>query len=164
MNRYQFSFLNKAQAAHVLPELFDILYYNMSKITPAEKDCEADRAEWLEAVLPAIQKAPRQILLMHEGDMLAGYLQYYVNNGVFMVEEIQLKPAYQRTLLLHRLCRFLATVIPADTGYIEAFAHPKNVISQAIQRSLGMELVGTEENGTLHFRGNCQILFDRFLK
>ena len=96
--------------------------------------------------------------------MLAGYLQYYVNNGVFMVEEIQLKPSYQRTLLLHRLCRFLVDVIPSDTEYIEAFVHEKNVSSQKLQRSLGMEHIDTKKNGTLHFRGNCQKLFKRFQK
>ena len=107
--------------------LFDILYENMSKIVPADRTYEAERDEWLNAVAPALEKAPRQILLMYDDEMLAGYLQYYVNNGVFMVEEIQLKPSYQRTLLLHRLCRFLVDVIPSDTEYIEAFVHKKKV-------------------------------------
>ena len=127
MHHYRFSFLDKSRARDVLPMLFDILYENMSKIVPADRTYEAERDEWLNAVAPALEKAPRQILLMYDDEMLAGYLQYYVNNGVFMVEEIQLKPSYQRTLLLHRLCRFLVDVIPSDTEYIEAFVHKKKV-------------------------------------
>jgi hypothetical protein len=144
--------------------LFDILYENMSKIVPADQTYEAERDEWLDAVAPALEKAPRQILLMYDDEMLAGYLQYYVNNGVFMVEEIQLKLVYQRTRLLYELCRFLTDVIPSDTQYIEAFVHEKNVTSQKLQRSLGMAHVDTKGNGTLHFRGNCQKLFKRFQK
>lgn len=162
MSHYRFSFLDKAKANEVLPVLFDILHENMNPIAPTGQAYEKDRALWLRCVAPAIQKEPRQILLMHDGEELAGYLQYYVNHGVFMVEEVQLKPAYQRTLLLHRLCKFLATVIPIDTAYIEAYAHEKNVDSQSLQRSLGMEHVDTKENGTLHFRGNCRKLFERF--
>ena len=164
MHHYRFSFLDKTRTSDVLPLLFDILYENMSKIVPSEQSYEDERDEWLTAVIPAIQKAPRQILLMYDDEMLAGYLQYYVNNGVFMVEEIQLKPSYQRTLLLHYLCRFLVDVIPSDTEYIEAFVHEKNVSSQKLQRSLGMEHIDTKKNGTLHFRGNCQKLFGQFRK
>ena len=162
--RYQFSFLDKANASDVLPSLFDILYENMSKIVPTAQSYETERVEWLSAVTPAIQKAPRQIVLMHDGEALAGYLQYYVNNGVFMVEEVQLKPKHQRTLLLYELCRFLTDVIPSDTQYIEAFVHEKNTDSQKTQRSLGMAHVDTKENGILHFRGDCQTLFKRFQK
>ena len=162
MHHYRFSFLNKAKARDVLPLLFDILHENMDKIAPSGRTYEAEREVWLGAVAPALTKAPRQIVLMHDGEILAGFLQYYVNNGIFMVEEIQLKPVYQRTRLLYELCRFLTDVIPSDTQYIEAFVHEKNVNSQKLQRSLGMAHVDTKGNGTLHFRGDCQKLFKRF--
>lgn len=160
--RYQFSFLDKANASDVLPSLFDILYENMSKIVPTDQPYEVEREEWLGAVAPALTKAPRQIVLMHDGEILAGFLQYYVNNGIFMIEEIQLKLVYQRTRLLYELCRFLTDVIPSDTQHIEAFVHEKNVTSQKLQRSLGMAHVDTKGNGILHFRGDCQKLFKRF--
>ena len=162
MHHYRFSFLNKAKARDVLPLLFDILHENMDKIAPSGLTYEAEREEWLGAVAPALTKAPRQIVLMHDGEILAGFLQYYVNNGIFMVEEIQLKSVYQRTRLLYELCRFLTDVIPSDTQYIEAFVHEKNVTSQKLQRSLGMAHVDTKGNGILHFRGDCQKLFKRF--
>ena len=162
MHRYQFSFLDKTQSSDVLPLLFDILHENMSKIVPSEQSYADERNEWLTAVTPALAKAPRQIVLMHDGEILAGFLQYYVNNGIFMVEEIQLKPVYQRTRLLYELCRFLTDVIPSDTQYIEAFVHEKNVNSQKLQRSLGMAHVDTRGNDIFHFRGDCQKLFKRF--
>lgn len=162
MHHYRFSFLNKAKARDVLPLLFDILHANMDKIAPSGRTYEAEREEWLGAVTPALAKAPRQIVLMHDGEILAGFLQYYVNNGIFMVEEIQLKPVYQRTRLLYELCRFLTDVIPSDTQYIEAFVHEKNINSQKLQLSLGMAHVGTKGNGILHFRGDCPKLLKRF--
>lgn len=162
MSRYRFIFLDKSRAGEALPALFDILHQNMSHIAPSGQAYEEDRALWLSCVAPALQRTARQILLLYDGEVLAGYLQYYVNDGVFMVEEVQLKVAYQRTLLLHRLCQFLTTVIPAETKYIEAYAHKDNAISQALQRSLGMVHIGTKENGTLHFQGDCQKLFARF--
>lgn len=162
MSHYRFTFLDKAKADETLPVLFALLHENMSRIAPSGLPYEEELALWLRCVAPALRHSARQILLLHDGEILAGYLQYYVNGGVFMVEEIQLKPAYQRTLLLLRLCQYLATVIPDDTVYIEAYAHKKNLNSQALQRSLGMVRVGIEENGILHFRGDCQALLARF--
>ncbi|MBQ9120887.1 MAG: hypothetical protein IJY12_00825 [Clostridia bacterium] len=92
MSNFRFSYLDKAKADPMLPALFDLLYENMSKIAPTEQPYETDRDCWLSSISPALQKAPRQILLMYDGEELAGYLQYYVNNGVFMVEEVQVKP------------------------------------------------------------------------
>lgn len=122
---------------------------------------EEARNEWLAEVAPAMKKTPRQIILLLDGELLAGYCQYYVARGVFMVEELQLKAAYQRTRALYRLCTFLKTVLPADTQWIEAYAHKENVNSQSVMRSLGMEHI--EEKGELwHYRGDFLRLWRRF--
>ncbi|MBR2018791.1 MAG: hypothetical protein IKA05_00155 [Clostridia bacterium] len=157
------SFLDKQKAAETLPILFDLLYENMSQIAPSGESYETDRAEWLSAVLPAMQQEPRQILLLQDGNALAGYVQYYVNNGVFMVEEIQLRQAYQRTRALYRVCRFLKTVVPRETRWIEAYAHKRNTVSQSLIQSLGMECVGENRNGnSWHYRGALSALWGRF--
>ena len=102
--KYNLSFLDKRECDRILPRLFEILYQNMSVIAPTGESYEEDRAEWLAAVSPAMQKEPRQIILMHDREHLAGYFQYYVNNGTLMVEEIQIAPQYQQTGALLRLC------------------------------------------------------------
>lgn len=157
----QFSFLDKKTCKETLPILFSILYENMSRIAPTGRSYDEERADWLSEVLPAMQKEPRRILLLRDGDALAGYLQYYVHDGVFMVEELQLKESYQRTRALYRLCCFLKSMLPKDIRWIEAYAHKANVHSQSVIQALGMERI--EETGELwHYRGDFQPVFRRF--
>ena len=87
---YIFKFLNKSNIDDFLPVLFDILYENMEKITPFGKSYEKAKAEWLGQVTPAMKKDRRQIILMYDGDALAGYAQYYTNDTILMIKEIQL--------------------------------------------------------------------------
>jgi len=163
MERISITFLNKTEARQMLPRLFDILYENMNAIAPTGCGYEADKAEFLENVGPALEREERQILLLQVNGHLAGYFQYFINDGLFMVEEIQLLPRYQRTGVFGRLLRFLKTIIPADTQWIEAYAHKNNLHSQSIIHSLGMVCVGENKSGTcLHYRGNLNNLFERF--
>ena len=141
--------------------MFDVLYENLRCIVPTVQPYEQERAAWLSEVLPAMQKELRQILLMHDGDALAGYFQYYVNNGILMVEEIQLKAAYQRSHALYRLCCFLKHILPEDILFIEAYAHKLNANSQSVIKSFGMERI--EEKGELwHYRGDYKTVWEQF--
>ena len=102
---------------------------------------------------------------MYDGETLAGYFQYYINEGVFMVEEIQLMPAYQSTTLLLALFRYLSKMLPEDAQYIAAYAHKKNFHSQSIIKKLGMELAGENKNGNSYFyRGDYKKVQARFRK
>ena len=157
-----FVFLDKQRCGELLPVLFDILYENMRDIAPSGLSYEQERSEWLAEVAPAIQKAPRQIVLIKDGGELAGYCQYYVNNSLLMVEEIQLKTRYQRTRALYGLCLFLKAAVPTDTSWIEAYADRRNTGSQKLMHSLGMACVGQSHGGKLlHFRGEIKTLADK---
>lgn len=163
MKGVRFAFLDKTCLDKMLPLLFDILYANMSVIAPSGESYEDDRKQWLAAVRPAMEKGPRQIILMYEGEHLAGYFQYYVNHGTFMVEEIQLVREYQSTTLLLGLFRFLSRVLPADVECIVAYAHKRNLHSQAVIRRLGMEQAGENKNGNSWFyRGDFRKIAGRF--
>ena len=83
------SALLKSDTDRILPTLFDILYENMSRISPPEHTYEEELDIWLSCIKPALEKEPRQILLLLDGNEIAGYFQYYVHNRVFMMEEIQ---------------------------------------------------------------------------
>lgn len=120
-----FQFMDKSKAESLLPKLYDILYTNMSVIAPTGNSYEKDKKEWLTCVAQALERVQRQIILIVDQDTLAGYFQYYVNNGVFMMEEIQFKPEYHGSGLFGQLYRYLITIIPPDTEVVEAYANKK---------------------------------------
>lgn len=152
-------FLNKETELNLLEQLFDLLYENMAEIAPSGLSYEAEKHQFLSNVRPAMEKAPRQIVLMYDRDALAGYLQYYINNGIFMVEEIQIRKGFRSTSLFAQLWKFMAGVIPVDTQYIEAYADMRNLPSRRLIAKLGMNAVGETPDGTcLHFRGPMHIL------
>ena len=148
-------FLDKEKEMHLLEQLFDLLYGNMLPIAPSGMTYEVEKQQWLSEVVPAMACAPRQILLLYEGDRLAGYLQYYITGGTFMVEELQLQPDCRCTTLFVSLWKFLSRIIPEDTHTIEAYADSRNLQSHRLMQKLGMKPV---EDSTpapfLHFRGS----------
>ena len=164
MGRFCFEFLDKTQKACWLPKLFEILYHNMKDIAPSGVSYEEEREEWLSAVGPALDKAPRQIVLIYDGVSLAGYFQYYVNGGIFMVEEIQLVPEYQGTTLFCALFRFLGEVLPDGIETLAAYAHKSNIRSQRIMKKLGMVQTGEGQGDFCYFKGNFPRMATRFCK
>ena len=132
MNRFRFEFMDKARKDLWLPRLFDMLYDNMKDIVPSGMNYEEEKCQWLSAVGPAMDKAPRQIILMFAEEKLAGYFQYYVNGGRFMVEEIQIVAEYQNTTLLYALFRYLSKVLPMEIETIGAYVHEMNFHSHVL--------------------------------
>ena len=156
-------FLDKAKADSVLPQLFAILHSNMSCIAPTGNTYEQDLDFWLSCVKPALEKAPRQILLVFSDEELAGYFQYYVNNGVFMMEEIQFSDPYKGSGIFSELYRYLVKTLPADTEFVEAYANKSNEKSIAVLGHLGLEIIGENKNGnSYHFRGRYENLLRRY--
>ncbi len=149
---YIFKILDKSKVDENLPILFDILYENMEKIAPFGKKHENAKAEWLEKVTPAMKSDRRQIVLMYEGDILAGYAQYYTNETVLMIEEIQLKSKYQRTMLLYEFCKFMKAIVSSEITYIEAYADVRNANSQKLMEALDMKIIN-DDGKYYHFRG-----------
>ena len=64
LTTYEFKYADKQNIEEILPGLFDILYSNMSIIAPTGNTYEDDLNEWLSNIIPAMQKEPRQIVLM----------------------------------------------------------------------------------------------------
>ena len=73
MERFRFEFLDKRRKETWLPRLFDMLYSNMKDIAPSGAPYEQEREAFLGAVGPALDREPRQIILMYGGEALAGY-------------------------------------------------------------------------------------------
>ena len=148
-------FLDKETEMALLEHLFDLFYENMRTIAPSPLPYEVEKQQWLSEVGPAMAKPPRRIVLVFDGEELVGYLQYYINNGLFMVEEVQLRQDCRASTLFAALWKFMSRIIPEDTYTIEAYADPRNLHSCRLMKKLGMEPVADASCGhLLHFRGS----------
>lgn len=149
----KFKKLNKSKKDDILPVLFDIYHGNMSRICPSVKPYDVEREEWISEVSPALDKNPRQIILMYQNDDLAGFFMYYTRGDLLMVEELQLKEKYQRTLLLHRLFTYLTEILSSGCSRIEAYANEENYRSLSLMKYLGFNIVDKNERRKLfHLR------------
>lgn len=153
----KFEFLDKSAFPQAAPVLFDILYGNMSVIAPSGQSRAADEATWKNAVGEGLKKDARRIVLIKDGDELAGFFQYYVNPTTFMMEEVQLKEKYQGKGILRELYGFLMLNIPENTPRVEAFADLRNARSMDILLKMGLMPV-SEEGGLCKFRGSLEEL------
>ena len=157
----RFEFLDKGEKAFWLPRLFDLLYENMDGIAPGALPREQEAARWLGEVSPALDKAPRRIIMAFRDDRLAGYLQYYTGKDLLMIEEVQLKKEFQKTTAFFQLCWFLAGHLPPDLRYIEAYADRRNAASKKLMEKLGMREIGGSSE-FVQFRGSFSSVRDRF--
>ena len=144
MTGLSFRYLQKPPSPAILEEIFTILAANMRVIAPTGLTYEEDRAQWLSCVPPALEKEARQIILIYDRDELIGFFQYYVtaDHSVFMMEEIQFKPAYRGSGLFGDLYRYLIPRLPDDIQAVEAYADKRNRKSLAVLAHLGLTVVG----------------------
>ena len=152
---FQFTYLNKQEKEYWLPQLFDLLYDNMKTIAPSGKSYEAEKAEWLANVSPALEKAPRQVLLCFADGELEGFVQFYTRVELLMVEEVQLRKNYHHSFLFYRICKFLQNSLPMEITLVEAYAEKRNLYSQKLMQKLGMGVIG-EDGPFVHLRGQAE--------
>ena len=96
----------------LLPRLFAILHENMNAIAPTGNGYEEDEALWCTCIEEALSKDPRKLLMIYDGETLAGFFMYYVNGDLWMMEEIQFAPAYRGSGLFRRLFAHLLSPFP----------------------------------------------------
>ena len=165
MTGISFRYLEKPPSPALLDEIFTILAANMRVIAPTGLTYEEDRAQWLSCVPPALEKDARQIILIYDRDELIGFFQYYVtaDRAVFMMEEIQFKPAYHGSGLFGDLYRYLIPRLPADIQAVEAYADKRNAKSLAVLAHLGLTVIGENKNGiSYRLRGSYAELRSRY--
>ena len=155
-------YLDKNEVRRFLPQLFSILHENMSVIAPTGNTYEQDYALWSDAVGPAMQKENRQVVLIFSDDILIGYLQYYTNETTFMIEEAQIRSAFQGRGVIRSAFGFVAGFIPSNVRYAEAYANKKNTKSQSILERHGFARIGENKNGnSYHYQAECQAFLCR---
>lgn len=160
---YIFKLLDKANLSEALPLLFRILHTNMSSIAPTGNSYDQDYDEWYSNVFPAMQRTPRQMVLMYDNDILAGYFQYYVSDGTLMMEEIQILPEYHGCGMFREFYSWLLGILPKDVRYVEAYSHKSNLKSQGILEHLGLSPCGENKNGSsYHYKGEFKKLSEKY--
>ena len=157
----EITFLNKAEKERWLPRLFALLYENMNEVAPSGVPYEVERDQFLANVAPALEKAPRQVLMALEDGDLLGYIQYYTREDLLMVEEVQIRKDHQGTLLFLRLCRQLLSALPEEIRVVEAYADPRNAESLGLMARLGMEKLA-DSGEFVHLRGDAVAIRKRF--
>ena len=153
MAEISFCSFDETKSDVLLPQMFEILSTNMSKIAPTGNSYEEDKKIWLSYMGPNLKR--KQIILMYVGEVLAGYFQYSLCECTMLVEEVEILPAYQRTLLFYRFLKYISRIIPENIKYAEAYINKGNSNSQRIAQKLGLKIVGENPNGhSLRYRGD----------
>lgn len=143
----------------ILPDLFAILYENMNPIDEWDEPYEVAREGWCTTIAKALDDPRRRLLVLHDGETIAGFFMYAVNRetGLFLMEEIQFRPHYQGVGLFHRLYDEVLPSLPPEIAVVEAYAHKKNLKSQGILTHFGLIAIGENKNGScLHYRGDMR--------
>ena len=98
---------------------------------------------------------------MYDDGALAGYFQYYVNAGVFMMEEIQISLEHRGSGLFRKFYTWLIDELPEEITTVRAYSHKLNPRSQAILRHLGLSECG-EHRDLIEYRGEYAVLRGRY--
>lgn len=152
-----FKYIDKSKKELLLPMLFDILYENMKDIAPSGLSYDEEKKLWLSNVSPAIDKAPRQIIMCCDSDVLAGFVQYYTDKERLVIEEVQLTKKHQRTMAFYRLCKYLSISLSENIKYIEAYADKRNLSSISMMKKLGCEMVESDNTSPyVYFKGTVE--------
>ena len=151
----RFEYLRKSDFSVLSQQIFDILADNMTVIAPTGNTRKEDFGMWHDAVGDGLQREERQIILIKDKETLVGYFQYSINKDTFMMEEIQLKSAFQGKGVSRELYGFVLKDIKNDLQFVEAFASINNNKSIGILEKFGLSNTGLNKNGrSYHFKGN----------
>jgi RimJ/RimL family protein N-acetyltransferase len=153
MKMARFDILQKINFDDKSKDLFAILAANMSAIAPTGNSYEEDYTLWYDAVRERLTLETRNIILIYAYDELVGFFQYYMDNFLFVMEEIQIAPEFQGLGLFRKLYGFMFEVLPADIKSVRAYANKFNHKSQAILFHLGLSVESMKRNGFV-FRGD----------
>ncbi len=162
MHDIRFSFLDKACAAEVLPSLFDLYYRNMRDVADLGEYAD-ERGEWVAEVGRAIGREPRRIALIFCGEDVVGFFMYYVNDGLFMMEEIQLEPDIQGKGAFRGLYSWLLPQFSDGIERVAAFTNLKNERSQSILRHFGFRRVDVGDRPFLRYESDYPAFAANFI-
>jgi RimJ/RimL family protein N-acetyltransferase len=153
-----FRWMENAEFPRYDRDMFAILAANMTQIAPTGNAYEDDFTQWRAATRAELQNPEKHILLFLDGEQLVGYFQYALRDDTFIMEEIELRPAYQgKQQIFRRMYQFLVPQLPQTLRLVRASARKENVKSNGILARLGLERVGESQN-SYRYRGTLAAL------
>ncbi len=123
----------------------------MSRIALTGNSREEDFLFWSRSMKEELKKESRHIVIDTKKDTqeIVGYLQYSVQEDVFLMEEIEIKALYQgKYNVFKSLCGFVFDNMREEAVFVEAYANKKNAKSIGILVRLGLSIVGETKRGT----------------
>jgi ribosomal protein S18 acetylase RimI-like enzyme len=139
--------MENAEFAQYESDMFAILAANMTQIAPTGNTYEDDFTQWCSAIRAELRNPEKYVLFFFDGELLVGYFQYALRDDVFIMEEIELRPAYQgKQQIFRRMYQFLVPQLPQSVRFVRASARKENVKSNGILLRLGLERVGESKN------------------
>ncbi len=158
MEPFSFTYLEKNEFDCYAPRLFALLHRNMTPIAPTGNSYEEDYAAWCRAYGGAFRGREERkiVLILSPEEEFVGFFAYCALGDTFHMEEIQFAPAYQGKYGMFRaLYRFVLERLPPDLKFVEAYVHKTNEKSLAVQRHLGLRIIGESKNGNcFHLQGD----------
>ncbi len=165
MSNTSFQILDKAEFQARAAEIFEILHGNMSIIAPTGNSYEEDFKLWSECMPQNLENPNRNIVLIFDGEALAGFFMFTIRDRTLVMDEIQFRAQYRGTGLFAKLYNYLFGILPDSLEFVEAYANKKNTKSQGILGHLGLENLGESKNGNSYrFRGSYPAMKNFFLK
>ena len=79
------------------------------------------------------------------------------------VDEVEIRPEYQRTMVFYRFCLFMMDELPRKVRFFTSYVRKDNQNSISIHESLEMERIGENRSGTSwQYRGEIEKAAARF--
>ncbi len=158
-----FTYADKQSMSEWLPRAFKILWDNMNRILPTGNDYATDEKFYMTHAAPAISAPDKRVILIHDGDLLVGYLQYTLRDKVLFLEDLQLQDAYQGKGILRLLFRWLIAQLPNHLEWVELLCAKDNARAMAIYEHWGMKIIGTNKNGlSYHYQMAYQAFAEHY--
>lgn len=160
MRHITFEILDKSEFVKHSETIFKILSTNMNKILPTGDELSENYNFWFKVMKEAIEKPSRNICLVFEKDVI-GFLQYYTNGSLFMIEEMQISEEWQGVdKIFTRMIEFVTSKL-SGMETVEAFANKVNLKSIGILNHMGLTIIGTNSSQRCyHFQGKYDDLMN----
>ena len=166
MNRFSFRYMDRCKLENFLPQMFEILYSNMSVIAPTNNSYASDFQIWMSHIVPALQESHRETILVYVDCEFVGYFRYSLNNSTqsFLIEDVQIRPAFQGIGIFTSCLKWLVVQLPGNIPSVEAYVDKRNDRSRAVMEHLGLKCEGENKNGiSLYLKSEYSEFYNRLL-
>ena len=165
MNKIDFKYMDKYKFEEILPQMFEILYSNMSVFAPTNNSYESDFQIWVSHITSALHETNRETILLYIDFKFVGYFRYSLNSSTqsFLMEDIQIKSEFQGTGIFSSCLKWLVNQLPKNILSVEAYVDKRNNRSRAIMEHLGLKCMGENKNGiSLYLAGDYSDFYNKF--